>query len=1133
MEKVVSFKIIIKPKDQQEQKKQYGTFFKSESILKSGTWYKVKVNADGIYKITYSELVAMGFTNPESIQIYGNSSGILPVSNTEPCQDDLLQNSIFIEKGNDGIFNAGDYILFFGKGPNKWKYSSSSEFYEYIPHIYSDDNYYFLSNNAGSLSYITNLASPVGIVSENITQFTDYKHHEVNRENFLKSGQLWLGENFDITTTYNIELNLPNLVKTTPVKLKTSLAARSAVNSLFTINYGNTTILTTNIALVNLSSFTSNYANLVTQTASFTSSTDQINLQFVYTKPSASSEGWLDYLTINGDRQIRMSTNQLIFRYYNSDINPKIIEFTVQNATSNTKIWNVTQSVQPVNLTLSALQTDNSIKCKVTVQPGLNEFIAFNNADFLSVANVGQVSNQNLHGTNHKDMIVVTHPDFLAQANQLSQFHQTQDNLSVIVVTPEEIYNEFSSGVPDVTAIRNFTRMIYNRPSATDTLKYLLLFGDGSYDHKSYLKSNSNYVPTYQSDNSLNPTTSFVTDDYFGLLDPSDNVEESNSGLVDIGIGRFPVQSQSEAQNMVNKINAYTNPLYTGNWLNSICFVGDDEDNNLHMTDADKLATLVDTTYQQFFIKKIYLDAFPQVSTAIDETYPEVNRLINEVINNGTLLFNYTGHGGERGLAHERILTIDNINSWKNINKLAVFMTATCEFSRFDDPSATSAGELVLLNPDGGGIALLSTTRLVYSSPNFVLNNKFFNYVFAKDYKGDFYALGDIIKLAKNASGIGNNKRNFVLLGDPALKIPLPEYKVITDSINGNNVQLYTDTLKALTKVTIAGHVSDYNNNIASDFNGTIFPLILDKTKVITTLGNGGETPIQFTTQDNILFKGKASIKNGLFFYSFVVPKDISYSYGNGKISYYAISSEKQASGYFKDFTIGGSSDSFVADNSGPSVKLYMNDENFVSGGVTNQTPILIATITDSSGVNTTGNGIGHDITATLNNNTNEVIVLNNYYESNSDDYQKGRIEYLFSQLDEGNHNLKIKVWDIYNNSTEEYIDFIVAESAELAIKNIFNYPNPFTENTSFYFDHNRPNEDMEVLIQIFTVSGKLVKTIHYIINSNAFRSDAIPWDGLDDFGDKIGRGVYLYKIKVRSSDGKKAEKIEKLVILK
>ncbi|MDX9696124.1 MAG: type IX secretion system sortase PorU, partial [Bacteroidales bacterium] len=1111
--KITSFRLIINPEKPDNKEHQYKSSFLSESVLKSGNWFKIKLNTDGIYKLPYSELVEMGFSDPQNIKIYGNSSEELPISNSSPVMDDLAQIDIYFENGTDGVFNSGDYILFYGKSPHQWTYDESTNFYKYNLHKYSDFNYYFLTTDGGTVSEVENLSSPAEVATEFVNQFTDYAHHEIEKENLLKSGQLWLGENFDIITTHNFEFNLPNLIKSTPVKFKISAAARSGASSTFNIKYNTTNILTLTIPSVNLSSYTSNYANIVSSNTTFLSSTDLIPIHINYNKSGASSEGWLDYITINGAHELRMTDNQLLFRYLNTDIAPKTIEFTLQNTNSATRIWNITNPRNPLNNGVSALQPDNSLKCKVTVQPGLNEFIAFNNTDYLAVSSVGVINNQNLHAINHRDMIIVSHPDFLSQANQIAAFHQSTNNLFVLVVTPEEIYNEFSSGAPDVSAIRNFARMVYNRPSASDTLKYLLLIGDGSYDHKSISTTRTNYIPTYQSINSIDPTSSFVTDDFFGLLDPTDNIELSSAGLVDIGIGRLPVQSATEAQAIVNKITAYSNPANYGNWINNLCFVGDDEDNNLHMIDADKLATFVDTTYRHFFIKKIYLDAFPQVSSAIDESYPEVNRLINEVINNGTLLFNYTGHGGERYLAHERILTIDNINSWKNSNRLAVFMTATCEFSRFDDHAITSAGEFVLLNPAGGGIALLSTTRLVYSNANYILNDKFLNYVFEQDYQGQPYALGDIIRLAKNASGTGNNKRNFTLLGDPALKLPIPTYTVITDSINGKNVSEYSDTLKALTKITITGHVEDKNSELQTGFNGTVYPTILDKSRIITTLGNGGQIPMDFSLQDNIIYKGKASITNGYFSFSFIVPKDISYSFGNGKISYFAESNSSQAKGSFTDFIIGGSSDSFIADDTGPSVRLYMNDENFVSGGVTNENPRLYVLIEDSSGINTTGNGIGHDITAILDNNTSNTILLNNYYESNIDDYQKGKIEYLFSQLDEGNHNLKLKVWDVYNNSTEEYLDFTVAETAELAIKNIFNYPNPFTENTSFFFDHNRPNEDLEVLIQIFTISGKLVKTIQQIINSNAFRSDAIPWDGLDDFGDKIGRGVYIYKI--------------------
>ncbi len=1132
IEKVISFEIEIVPSSKGISLQRMRTkSFSSSSVLRTGNWVKIRINKNGIYRISYSELIEMGFSNPENVRIYGNSSGLLPITNTGEFQDDLNGNDIFIEKGSDGIFNDGDYILFYAKGPDQWNYDEATIFYDLTKHIYSDYNYFFLTTNAGTAGEINTATTPSGSATKTLTNFTDFSHFENNTKNLLESGQLWFGEHFDITTSYNFDFNFPDLIKITPIKCKASLAARSSASSTFNIKSGSQTIANLSIPLVNMSSYTSTYAIREIAEGDFTSSSDNFTINIIYNKSSSSSEGWLDYICLNAERKIRLSENQLIFNYYNSGAVSEIVEFQIQNA-SSAIVWNVTDPNHPQKINTTSIG-GGTIEAKVNAAPGLNEYVAFNSTDFMGTEVIGDINNQNLHAINHKDMIIVTHPDFISQANEIATIHETYDNLSVIVVTPEQIYNEFSSGSPDASAIRNFVRMIYERPTSTDTLKYLLFVGDGSYDHKSITAENTNFILTYQSVNSLNPTGSFVTDDFFGLLDATDNVENSNSGLVDIGIGRLPVKSAEEAQQIVEKIKSYIDFSNKGDWINSICFVGDDEDNNVHMRDADKLASFVDTTYPYLNINKIYLDAFPQESSSIYESYPEVNRLVKDEVNNGVLIFNYTGHGGENGLAHERILSIDDITSWVNFNELAVFMTATCEFSRFDNHKYTSAGELVLLNPNGGGIALFSTTRLVYSSPNYTLNRNFYNYVFEKDYEGNNRAFGDIIRLAKNASGTENNKRNFTLLGDPAIKIHVPEFNVITDSINHRNVNDYTDTLKALSKVTIHGHIENNAKTIISSYNGIVYPVVLDKKKTITTLGNDGDIPMDFEVQNNILFKGKASVINGEFEYSFVVPKDISYNFDNGKISYYSLSSNSDAKGYFKDFLIGGTNENAEPDNFGPEIRLYMNDENFVSGGVTDENPKLIAVLSDSSGINTVGNGIGHDITVTLDKNSSDVIVMNDYYESDLDDYQRGKIEYLFSELENGDHNLKLKVWDVYNNSSEGDMDFIVAESENLAIRNLLNYPNPFTESTAFYFDHNRPNEDLDILVQIFTVSGKLVKTITSIINSNAFRSDPIRWDGLDDFGDKIGRGVYIYQIRVRTFDGEVVKKIEKLVILK
>jgi hypothetical protein len=766
----------------------------------------------------------------------------------------------------------------------------------------------------------------------------------------------------------------------------------------------------------------------------------------------------------------------------------------------------------------------------------LREFVAFDmNTTFpkpvLEGPDVGRVSNQDIHGAESAGYIIVSHPDFIDQARVLATYRHDHDGLDTLVLTPQQVYNEFSSGTPDVAAIRNMVRMFYEKAmDETEMPRYLLLFGDGSYDNKSDDSRNTNYILTYQSPNSLSPVSSFVTDDFFGLLD---EIEGGSGGMLDIGVGRFPVKSRAEAQEVVEKTISYSGPESMGDWRNTICFIGDDEDYNTHMTQADDLARTVESERPGFIINKIYLDAYQQVTTSSGARYPDVNAAINQRINKGALIINYTGHGGENGLAHERILEINDIVTWDNTNKYPLFITATCEFSRFDDWEHTSAGEYVFLNPGGGGVALLSTTRLVYSGPNHMLNEQFYNYVFKKDENQEYLRLGDIIRLTKNNAGTGINKRSFALLGDPAVILNYPKYKISVTSINGIPFSEGYDTIHALEKVTVTGIIEDDAGNLFNSYNGTLYPAVFDKISKITTLANDGGTPFNYNVRNRILYKGKASITGGTFTFDFIVPKDISYNYGPGKINFYGHDAVTDANGSFEDIIIGGSSDSLANDTEGPSMKIFLNDDNFVFGGTTDEDPQILVYVNDSSGINTIGTGIGHDLTAVLDNQSDSPIVLNDYYEADKDSYQSGKIMYQLKSLEDGPHKLTVKVWDVYNNSSEDYTEFIVASSEEFILKHLLNYPNPFTTHTSFYFEHNQPGTELDILIQIFTVSGKLVKTIEMQQTATGYRCGPIDWDGLDDFGSRIGRGVYIYRLKVRTTTGQSIEKFEKLVILR
>jgi hypothetical protein len=561
------------------------------------------------------------------------------------------------------------------------------------------------------------------------------------------------------------------------------------------------------------------------------------------------------------------------------------------------------------------------------------------------------------------------------------------------------------------------------------------------------------------------------------------------------------------------------------------------------MSEAEGLASSLKDSVPSFNIVKIYLDAFKQVTNVNGQSYPDVTKAINDRINAGCLIFNYTGHGSEGGLAAERVVKTEDINSWNNGRRLPLFITATCEFSRFDDveinistremTGKTSAGEMVLLNKDGGGIALMSTTRVVYSAPNFILNKNILNAAFYRDGSGNSMSLGDIIRIAKNNSGTGPNKRNFTLLGDPALKLAWPWHgNVITDSVNNVSVKNNIDSLKALTVINIAGHVEDPGGNLMSTFNGIISPLIYDKESRIRTLANDGGPVMDFGLRNNILFSGKTIAKDGRFSFRFIVPRDIDYSFGSGKISYYANNDSEDMAGNFSDIIVGGFSNNALTDTSGPDIKLYMNDTLFRNGGITDNNPRLLAIIEDKDGINTTGSGIGHDLTGFLDNDHNNSFVLNNYFINDFDSYIKGKIMYDLSGLSGGSHSFTVKAWDNYNNSSEKTIQFLVETGDKFILRNLLNYPNPFFNDTRIIAEHNRPESELNVTINIFNLNGRIIKIIKTKVPSEGYTLPPIIWDGNDDGGIRVGRGIYPYRITVVTGKGELATASGRLIIL-
>ncbi|MGB8490615.1 MAG: type IX secretion system sortase PorU, partial [Bacteroidales bacterium] len=846
--------------------------------------------------------------------------------------------------------------------------------------------------------------------------------------------------------------------------------------------------------------------------------------------------GWIDYLKLQARRQNIFEGQMMQFNDSRSAGTGIVTEFTIKSNIDGTMIWDITDQFNPE--VIRFVRSGQNITFR-SATDSLRTFVAFT-SDNIGTPEIKAtaVPNQNLHGSEPADMVIITHTSFLNYARDLSEFHLTRSSITSLVATTLEIYNEFSGGVPDIAALRNFVRMKFLKQRGTaHPLRYLLLFGDGSFENKKLPPENPNFIPTWQTQNSNIYVSSFTSDDFFALLEDG---EGEMTGTEDVGTGRLPVSDTTEAAIAVAKIKAYMTGY--GDWNNVVCLVADDEDGNTHMSDAEGLAGMLADSVPWVNTDKIYFDAYKQVTSPTGQFYPEVTEAINTRVNEGALIFNYIGHGNETGLGHERVLTTSDIGQWKNGSKLPLFITATCEFSRFDDininsvtgeiSEKSSAGEKILLAPGGGGIGLMSTTRLAYSAPNYTLNRNIIDVAFDMDQDGNALCLGDIIRLAKNRSGSNVNKRNFVLLGDPAVRLSWPWHgKVITDSINNTPASEGADTLKALSMITVKGHLEDNKGQACPDFNGIVASLIYSQPSEIETLANDGGEKMKFMRYDNILYKGETVAANGRFEFTFMVPREIDYTFGKGKIIYYAYEGERDFRGSLDDIIVGGFSGEVRPDTTGPAIKIFMNDTLFRDGGMTDRDPKLLAVISDAGGINASGAGIGHDLICWLDGDRSGYTSLNSFFENAPGSYSSGIVSYPFHSISAGRHTVTLKAWDNYNNSSEKSLSFRVEENGSFIINNLINYPNPFSEKTRITAGHNRPGNEIGVTVEIFSVEGKKIKVIKTISSTSGYLIDPVEWDGTAGNNRKVAEGIYPYRVTLRLSTGETASISGRLII--
>lgn len=1119
----------------------------TNSIFASGNWYKFEVEKSGVHKIDANFLSQMGIdlqsVNPDRIKIYGHGGDALALANEENTPVDPPQIALRVVANNSNSFGGSDYILFYAEGTRTYNEDNDS-------HInpYSDHSYYYITVDGDPGLRVQNMQEPSGTASEIITTYNSSQFHEEDKYSPAKVGRRWFGNRFDIQNEQNFNFQFPDIVLGSEYKVIVKTGAVSSSSTSMQIGFNGQENQLLSYSPINDPVF------LVTRDTEKTlvANDQNIQIQMRYNNSgNPSSVAYIDYIRVEAEAHLKGKNEQFLFSNEKVKNMFGIGEYRMSNAQNVEEIWDITnwQNIQ---------SKPNNGSSNLNWKSNLGEeriYLALNANDYYQPIALDnpKVRNQNIKGTilrdaqgNFKDVdyLIITSSMLLQPAIRLANHHKSQNNLNVKVVSAEDIYQEFSSGKQDISAIRNLVRYVYNNASTPDKrIKYLALLGDTSVDYKDRWEDNNNIVPTFHTIQSTSNYSSYMSDDFFGMMDVNEGSMHFSDKL-DIAIGRIIADEVSLANAMVDKAINYQKEKSYGSWRNNIITISDDVDKTYEFESIQKtlndLSDEIAREKPEFNVKKILADSYIQQTSAGGNRYPDVNKAITESIEVGGLIVNYFGHGGEDGLAHEFIYTQNDAKNLNNTNRYPLFITVTCEFTKFDYPQRITAGELTYWNKDGGAVGLITTTRAISVSLGIE-----YNLIMTPELMGydtyNYQTPAEALRKTKNR--IGDELRRVVFyIGDPAMHLSQAKPGIELTEINDHPIgSADTSPIEALGKVKLSGNVTDQNGNPLSDYNGILEVKVFDKEIERSTLGNDGTRNsagdlliLDFTTLGEIIFNGQATVNNGAFDVEFIAPRDIRSELGTGRISFYS-----KRDGVLEDWAgqnqtikVGGINRNAEDDSQGPEIQLFFNDETFASGSTTNNSPILIAKLEDNSGINTSS-GIGHDILAYLDGDESNPIKLNEYYQSEVDDYTKGNLQYQFKNLEKGLHTLKLKAWDTYNNSSTSEIDFVVADNDDLEISRVLNYPNPFVNYTEFWFEHNRPFEPLEVQVQVLTVTGKIVWSTNQLITTDGFLSRDIIWDGRDDFGDRIGKGVYIYKISVKSTlTNQRTEKFEKLVIL-
>lgn len=1127
---ITSFKPVIRKaatKRQYFRKASASGRYAEHSVLAEGDWVKLRIPSTGVYRVSAKTLKSLGFKDISKVRLYGYGGGLLPESGLGGLADDLKEIP---------AWHDADGILFYGNGPDGWKMDTKGRMQQ-VTNTYSTYGSYFLTAQ-DSVMPLAFDSVPATATDNVFDTYPDRALYENDAFSWMPSGrQFYDSYDFQNGPTQKYKFDLDGLVTEDSVLLTVAFAAKSQSPTTLAVSVNDKSVDV--ITVPGVSGTDAAVAMTKTFSCNGLFSYDS-NVSLTHNR-TAGISGRLDYIRLQFTRRLALRGSYTAFR---TGVYRGNASFRIAAQGQDVQVWQIDTdgTVRTVeSSTADGICTTSGIRCGSKY-----EYVVLDTrAQFPEAKVEGRIDNQDLHALEIPDLVIIVPSSgkLTRQAERLAEAHRKTDGIKVHVVTAAQVYNEFSSGTPDATAYRRFMKMFYDRAGQKQGPRWLLLFGDGAWDNRMLTpdwnsQNPDDYLLCYESENSFSETRSYVMEDYFGLLD-----DDEGSRLMyekpDIGVGRFPVSTVREASVLTDKTIAYIGSRDAGPWMNKVLILGDDGDDNIHMEGADAVAEMLREKHPSLYVKKIYWDSFKMEVSASGNSYPAVRQEIMKQLEEGAVFVDYVGHGSPDVLSHELVMDKADMKSLKS-TRLPLWFTASCDISPFDG-TQENLGEDALMNPTGGALAMLSTTRTVYSSLNDKINMQFSANLFETDSLGRRATMGDALRLAKSAlatSGskyqdYSENKIHYVLLGDPALALAIPQLKAVVDSMSHRTPTRQT-VAGAGDVITVTGHIE--NAGVTDRlFNGTVSPMVFDSERHIVCLNNADDAdkPFEYDDRDRVLYAGNDSVRAGQFSFTFPVPLDINYSDESGRIGLFAADPERRltASGFHEDFIIGGTSETLSSDSTGPEISMWLNNPEFIYGGKVNSTPCLVAELHDEDGINTSGNGVGHDILLVVDNDPHYTYVLNSSYTAVAGDFTRGRVTFVIPELPEGKHRLMLRAWDVLNNSSVSELAFEVVPGLKPKMAELYATENPAREKTTFAVVHDRPGMNVECTVEVSDPAGRIVWT-GKVTDSSASGTSLIDWNLCTSAGQRVRGGIYFCRVTVSGPDGGTVSGSTKLIVL-